>query len=155
MSSDLILTEQQEQQIIRAIAEAERKTSGEIRVHIEHNCDQQEPLERAARIFHELGMDQTEKQNGVLIYIASEDHKIAVYAGKGIHRQVEDGFWDDVVRLMTGHFKEDNFEQGIAEAVDKVGSKLKDLYPYMSGDVNELTDEISYEDNRDETNDQS
>ena len=147
MSSDLYLTEEQEQHIIDAIAEAELQTSGEIRVHIEATCDR-EPLVRAARIFHELGMDQTEMQNGVLIYIAAEDHQVAVYAGKGIHRQVEEGFWSDVLELILDHFREDKFEEGIARGVSKVGDKLKELYPYREGDTNELSDEISYNDNQ-------
>jgi len=149
MSSDLYLSEEQEQHVIDAIAEAENRTSGEIRVHLEQHCDR-EPLVRAARIFHELGMDQTQQQNGVLIYIATEDHQVAVYAGKGIHEQVEDGFWEDIVHLMTEHFKNDEFEKGIADAVRMVGQKLEELFPYQKGDVNELTDEISYHDNSEE-----
>lgn len=143
MSSDLYLTEEQEQHIIEAIAEAENRTSGEIRVHIEAECSI-DPLERAGRVFHELGMDETELQNGVLIYIASDDHKAAVYAGKGIHREVEDGFWDGVLNLLLDHFKKDEFEVGIANAVKRVGEKLKELFPYQKGDLNELSDEISY-----------
>lgn len=148
MSSDLFLTDEQEQHIIQAIADAENRTSGEIRVHIETTCDI-DPLERASRIFHELGMDETELQNGVLIYLAAEDHKAAVYAGKGIHKQVEEDFWHSVLNLLVDHFKKEEFEQGIAKAVTRVGSKLKDLYPYQKGDVNELSDDISYHDNSD------
>lgn len=149
MSTNGFLTEKKEQRIIKAIAEAENKTSGEVRVHIEHRS-KRDPLERAARIFHELGMDETELQNGVLIYIASEDQKAAVYAGKGIHTQVEEGFWSDVLNILLEHFKKEEFEMGIVEAVNKVGNKLKELYPYQSGDINELTNEISYYKNDDE-----
>lgn len=148
MSTNGFLTEEQEQRIIKAIAEAENKTSGEVRVHIEHKSNR-DPLERAARIFHELGMDETELQNGVLIYIATEDHKAAVYAGKGIHKQVEEGFWNDVLNILLDHFKQQEFEAGIVEAVKIVGNKLKELYPYRRDDINELTDEISYKKNSD------
>lgn len=144
MASNEFLTEEQEQQVIEAIQKVENQTSGEIRVHIEESCDK-DPLERAARIFHELGMDQTELKNGVLIYVASEDHKAAVYAGKGIHDQVEEGFWDDVLNTLIEHFKKEEFEEGIEAAVHKVGPKLKELFPYRKGDTNELSNEISYE----------
>ncbi len=147
MSSDLFLTERQEQKIIDAIAHAEDKTSSEIRVHIENKC-KKDPLERAAKIFHKLGMDQTELQNGVIIYIASEDHKAAVFAGKGIYEQVEEHYWNDVLAIIINHFKKEEFEQGIAEAVTKVGKKLKEIFPVQAGDDNELTDEISYNENR-------
>ncbi len=142
------LTKDEEQQIVEAINEAEKQTSGEIRIHIEHNCTG-EPLERAARIFHDLGMDQTQRQNGVLIYIASEDHKAAVYAGRGIHSQVEEGFWSDVLRMLIEHFKKDAYEEGIEKAVYKVGDKLAELFPYhQKGNLNELSNEISYHDNQ-------
>ena len=143
MASKEFLTEEQEQQVIEAIQKAEKQTSGEIRVHIEEHCSR-DPLDRAARIFHELGMDQTEQQNGVLIYIASEDHKAAVYAGQGIHQQVEEGFWSGVLDILINHFKKDAFEEGIEAAVNRVAAKLTDLFPYQRGDVNELSNEISY-----------
>lgn len=145
MPSNELLSEEQEQRLVQAIQKAELRTSGEIRVHIEEHCSK-EPLERAARIFHELGMDQTERQNGVLIYIASEDKKAAVYAGKGIHKQVEEGFWNDVLSILLDHFKQGSFEKGMAEAVQKVGTKLEELFPHKSSDVNELSNDISYND---------
>ncbi len=146
MASKEFLTEEQEQQVIEAIQKAEKQTAGEIRIHIEEHC-KREPLDRAARIFHELGMDQTEQQNGVLIYIASEDHKAAVYAGKGIHKQVEEGFWSGVLNILIDHFKKDAFEEGIEAAVNRVAAKLADLFPYQRSDVNELSNEISYRSN--------
>lgn len=146
MSTNGFLTDKQEQKIIKAIAEAENRTSGEVRVHIEHKC-KRDPLERAAKIFHELGMDETELQNGVLIYIATEDHKAAVYAGKGILKQVEDGFWDDVLNIILNHFKKEEYEAGLVEAIKKVGFKLKELFPSRQDDINELSDEISYRKN--------
>lgn len=149
MSIEGFLTDEQEQRIIKAIAAAENQTSGEVRIHVEQNC-KKDPLERAARIFHELGMDETELQNGVLIYIATEDHKAAVYAGKGIHKQVEDGFWNDVLTIILDHFKKEEYETGMILSIQKVGSKLKELFPYRKGDVNELSDEISYLDDEEE-----
>lgn len=146
MATQELLTEQQEQQIVAAINEAEQKTAGEIRVHIDEHCSG-DILEYAARIFHELGMDETKKQNGVLIYIASEDHKAAIYAGKGINEQVQEGYWDDVLNILLTHFKKDEFAKGIQESISEVASKLAELYPYQHGDIDELSNEISYQDN--------
>lgn len=143
MASKDFLTSKQEQRIIEAIQKAEEQTSGEIRIHIEHSSDQ-EPLQRAVSIFNELGMDQTELQNGVLIYIADEDHQAAIYAGKGIHQQVEDDYWSTILDQLITHFKKQEFEQGIQETVRRVGQKLADLFPTDGRDTNELSDEISY-----------
>lgn len=148
MPARQFLTKHEEQQIVDAINAAEQKTSGEIRIHIEHHREE-DALDRAAHIFHDLGMDETKLQNGVLIYIATEDHKAAVYAGKGIHREVEDGFWDDVLKILIQHFKKEEYEEGIEEAVHKVGDKLEELFPYhQKGDLDELSNEISFHDNK-------
>ena len=149
MSSQTFLTNKQERRIIEAIEEAELRTSGEIRVHLEENCEG-DALEQAATIFHELGMDETRLQNGVLIYIAYEDHRAAVYAGKGIHREVEDHFWEDVLEILLQNFRQKDYEKGIIEAVRMTGHKLSEMYPYSKTDRNELSNEISYDDGRSE-----
>lgn len=142
------LTKKEEEQIIEAINEAEKKTSGEIRVHIEHHC-KGDPLERAAHIFHDLGMDETRLKNGVLIYIATEDHKAAVYGGKGIDEEVDDGFWDEVLHILINHFKKEAYEEGIEKAIHTVGDKLEELFPYhQKGELNELSNEISFHYNK-------
>lgn len=141
------LTDEQEEAVVRAIAEAEKKTTGEIRIHMEDHVPR-DPLERAARIFHELGMDQTERQNGILIYVATEDHKVAVYAGKGINRQVGDHFWNDVLELMLEHFREGRHAEGLIAAVRESTGKLREMYPGAGGSANELSNEISYRQNR-------
>lgn len=147
MPARQFLTEKQEQHIIDSIAEAERNTTGEIRVHIEHHSNQ-DPLERAAYIFHELGMDETRRQNGVLIYIATEDHQAAIYAGKNIHSQVPENYWNDVLAIIIDHFKKDEYEEGLIDAIKEVGKKLEELYPSGGGDPNELSDDISFHDNK-------
>ena len=148
MPARQFLTEHEEQQIVNAINAAEEKTSGEIRIHLEHHCDG-DALDRADHVFHDLGMDETKLQNGVLIYIATEDHKAAVYAGKGIHREVEDGFWNDVLQILINHFKKEEYEEGIEKAVHKVGHKLEELFPYhQKGDLDELSNDISFHDNK-------
>jgi len=53
-----------------AIKDAEKDTSGEIRVHIENYC-KGDILDRAAQLFGILKMHKTEKRNGVLFYLQS------------------------------------------------------------------------------------
>lgn len=137
------LTAEQEQEVVDAIARAEKITSGEVRVHLEEKCSK-DPLKRAGTLFHKLKMDQTRDRNGVLIYVATEDRKLAVFGGKGIYDQVGHEFWEDVIRLMEAEFREGNFKDGLVKAVGKVAEKLKELYPYRSDDVDELKNEISY-----------
>lgn len=83
------LNEDQEKAVIRAIREAETSSSGEIRVHLEAKCDKDDPIERAKEVFAELNMHETELRNGTIIYVASEDHKIAIWEMKESIRKLD------------------------------------------------------------------
>ena len=76
-----IFSKAEVQQIADTIAEAEKKTSGEIRIYLESKCAG-EPLERAHLIFQELKMEQTAARNGVLIYLAYHDKNLPFVAIK-------------------------------------------------------------------------
>ena len=147
---DSFLSEEQEKNIVEAIKAAELQTSGEIRIHIEQVCNKWNPLKRAKKLFHELEMDDTELQNGVLLYIASDDHKVAIFGGKAIDEKVGQLFWDDVLQQLIENFRNDYVEKGIKKAVHQIGEKLKVYFPYQEDDKNELSDEISTHDNRNE-----
>lgn len=144
MADQPFLTEQQEQTVIDAIAEAENQTSAELRIHLDERC-KGDPLKRAAKVFQKLGMNQTKLQNGVVIYVAVEDRKAAVFGGKGIHEQVDEDYWQDVLDIILTRFKKGEFEEGLVKAVDKVSKKLTEFFPIQAGDVNELSDDISYD----------
>ena len=59
-------------QIENAIKQAEKNTSGEIRVHIETRC-KKNVLDRAADVFAMLKIHKTELRNGVLFYLAMDE----------------------------------------------------------------------------------
>ncbi|MCU0416365.1 MAG: TPM domain-containing protein [Cytophagaceae bacterium] len=140
-------SEAQEQAIITAIEAAEQMTSGEIRVHIEDHCDY-EVLDRAADVFALLKMHTTELRNGVLFYVAMEDHKFAILGDAGINSKVPYGFWDEVKEEMKRHFKVGHLTEGICVGIEMAGTKLKEHFPYASNDVNELDDSISFHSNK-------
>ena len=79
-------TAEQQQEIIRAIRNAEMDTSGEIRLHLEESCGD-DVLDRAADIFRKLEMHKTELRNGVLIYLAVKDRQFAIIGDVGINEK--------------------------------------------------------------------
>ncbi len=136
------LTQEQEQQIVAAIRRAEKSTSGEIRVHIEKHTDL-DILDRTKEVFHWLKMDNTIQRNGVLIYVAVEDHKFAIYGDQGIHEVVSQNFWESTKNSILKQFKDGNFTQGLIDGVLLAGEQLQSYFPWDHGDINELPDEIS------------
>ena len=144
MSARMFFSKEEQQKIVSAIKEAELNTSGEIRVHIENRC-KGETLERAAEMFYELKMDHTAARNGILFYLAVKDRKFAIIGDEGINRNVEHDFWNDIKDEMTSMFKEGQFTEGLVAGILKCGNKLKQYFPYQENDVNELSDEISFQ----------
>ncbi|PIF01565.1 MAG: hypothetical protein CR994_00555 [Maribacter sp.] len=136
------LTEGEEQEIVKAIVDAEKNTSGEIRVHLEPHT-KNNLLDRAKEVFHLLKMDNTKEENGVLIYVAVNDRKFAIYGDRGIDKAVPEGFWDTTRDTIASHFKGGRFKQGLIEGVLKAGKELEIHFPWHHGDVNELSNEIS------------
>lgn len=144
MKASSFFTKEQKETILSAIREAEKDTSGEIRVHIETHCPE-DVLDRAAWIFNKLGMDKTRERNGVLFYLAVADRKFAVIGDAGINSKVPEGFWNQVKELLTKYFKDGLFAEGLSEGIKLAGRQLKTFFPYRKDDVNELSDEISFE----------
>ena len=128
--------------ITSAIREAENQTSGEIRLFIEKHC-KVDVLDRAAFIFHKLGIDNTKYRNGVLIYIAYEDRKFAIIGDAGINALVENNFWDLIKEDMQKHFAEGKYAEGLSSGIHRSGEALKKYFPFEAGDKNELSDEIA------------
>ena len=136
------LSADEEQEIVNAILEAEKNTTGEIRVHLESKSPE-DHFSRAKHLFHQLKMDNTRERNGVLLYIAVEDHKFVILGDKGIDDVVPDNFWNNTRDIIQDHFRHHRFKQGIVEGIIQAGHELKVHFPWHSGDTNELSDEIS------------
>ncbi len=143
-SARSFFTAGQQEDIMQAILNAELNTSGEIRVHIQKKCTG-DTLDCAADIFKKLGMDKTAARNGVLFFLALENHSFAIIGDTGINAMVPQDFWESTKMLMINHFREGRFTEGLVAGIDKAGEQLKKHFPYHKDDVNELKDEISFD----------
>jgi uncharacterized membrane protein len=128
--------------IVEAIAGAEKKSSGEIRVHVtRRKPDNLE--ERARRRFELLGMTKTAQRNGVLIYIAPKLKRFHVLGDTGIHEKCGDDFWKATASEMEAHFRRGAFTEGLLHGIAKVGDLLAEHFPREAGHANELPDEVT------------
>ena len=78
-------------EIVEAIRSAEKKSSGEIRVHLKAKCSG-DIMEHAKKIFHKLRMHHAKEKNAVLIFVAPESRKFAILGGEGIHGRAGQDF---------------------------------------------------------------
>ncbi len=139
-----IFNEDQNKRIVKAIEDAEKMTSGEVRVYIELKCKYVDALDRAHEIFQQLNMENTKERNGVLVYVAMKDRQFAILGDKGIHEKVGDSFWKEQRNDMLQHFQKGKFIDGISSAVRSIGASLKSYFPHQSDDENELPDDVIY-----------
>ncbi len=130
--------------IVAAIREAEKLTSGEIRLYVETKCAFMDPLDRAAEVFKELNMYKTLLHNGVLLYVATQDKQMCVYADSGIRNKVDEDVWKKAVLLMQYNFTNQQYVEGLVNCVNYIGILLQQYFPYDSQDKNELPDNIVF-----------
>lgn len=140
--AEKFLSSADEAAVIEAIREAESKTSGEIRVHIEQHTDE-DHFERATQIFHLLKMDNTLKRNGVLIYVAVSDHRFVICGDKGINEVVEADFWDCTKDAMAEQFRKGAYKEGLIAGIARAGERLQQYFPWEHGDTDQLSNEIT------------
>lgn len=133
----------QSKELVKAIGKAEKLTDGELRIHIEDFCEI-DPYIRAQEVFFKLKMNLTEKKTGVLIYIATEDRKIAILGDSGIDERVEPSFWNSIIQNITSEFYHARYLEGLLKGIHQVSEVLEKHFPKSAKNPNELSNEISY-----------
>jgi uncharacterized membrane protein len=137
-------TSHQKDVILAAIKQAEKQTSGEVRVFIESKCSYVNAIDRAKELFEKLDMHKTEERNAVIVYVALKHRQLAIFGDAGIYEKVGQKFWDEQLKQMLQHFNREDFVEGIATVVSEIGEALHQHFPYQKNDVNELPDDIVF-----------
>ena len=106
----------------------ESKTTGRIEIYIGKKINGQ-PLNLTRKIFKKTGLKQLKDRNGVLLYIATKDKKLVIFADDGINNKVGNTFWESVKEAMIEKFKKGQFELGIIGGVNLIGEKLIENFP--------------------------
>ena len=135
------LSKLEHDRVVAAIAEAERHTSGEIRVYISrlHRADGREA---AKNRFIKLRMHKTRERNAVLIYVAPLAQTFGVIGDEAVHARCGEGFWNEVRDAIAEAFKAGRFTDGILRGVKRIGEELHRHFPRQVDDTNELSDDI-------------
>ena len=133
------------QLIETAIENAEKLSSGEIRLHIQSITKEADVLLAAKSVFEKLNMHETALRNGVLFYLSIDDHQFAVIGDKGINEVVPANFWDTICQQIIEFFKNGQYTDGLMWAIEQAGKQLAIYFPIQKDDTNELSNEISFE----------
>jgi uncharacterized membrane protein len=142
MRTKEFLSKLEHDQIVRAIQDAELKSAGQIRVHIQRGKLEGDPLAAAQRKFHRLGMHKTREHNAVLIFVAPRAHKFAVVGDRAIHEKCGNSLWQGVVAKMRDHFRNERFSDALVDAVRDLGEVLAEHFPRTRDGGTKLPDEV-------------
>lgn len=132
------------EQIEAEIAATERTHGGEIRFAVEGNLTAvdlwrgESARERALEVFAQLGVWDTEANNGVLIYVLWADHDVEIVADRGFNGKVTSDEWAAVCKDMETRFKASDPVGAILAGVRAVGALIARHFP--ATDRNELPD---------------
>lgn len=134
------------QAIEAAIQRSERDHSGQIRFAVEGALRtgaalrDQSARARALELFSDLGVWDTEQNNGVLIYLLLADRDVEIVVDRGLHKQVPQATWEAICQGMELEFKQNRFESGVLLGIDAIGKLLITYFPDKSDKLNELPD---------------
>lgn len=139
--------------LMHRVAASERRHSGEIRIYVEAGLPlsylwrkapmQQIVRERAVTLFGKLRVWDTARNNGVLIYLLLAERAIELVADRGLNEHVTPQQWQDMIGRMRSAFRQDQYEEGLTQALEEVSAVLVRHFP-LTGGVdypNELPDQ--------------
>lgn len=130
--------------IKKTVKEAEKHTSGEIRVKIIRRYDQDisDLMQQALREFEREGLHSTKDKTGVLVLVVLDERKFVILGDSGIYSRLSQRYWNNLASRMTLSFQVGNYASGICRIVEEVGRSLSVLFPHKADDINELSNEV-------------
>jgi len=130
--------------IVAAIAEAECKTSGEIRIYISHKT-RTNALIAAQNRFEKLGLFKTRHRNAVLLYLVPRTRSFAIIGDTGVHEKCGDDFWTQASAELSADLRSMPITEALIRTVQKVGELLASHFPSEPGAVDEYPKEILHD----------
>lgn len=145
-SNKPLLPSEVQEAVVSAIRSAELRTTGEIRIFVEPHCAYVDALERAKEVFTQLGMEQTELRNAILVYVAIKDQQFALFGDEAIHQKAGGpSFWAHAAATMQEGLRSGHLKEGLVNCVSELGNALSAHFPFNPDiEKNELPDEIVF-----------
>lgn len=97
---------------------------------------------RAILLFRTAAEARTTGRTGVLIYLSLDEHRAEIIADAAINAKVTPDVWGEAMAALITHVREGRPGEGLAAAVEQVGSVLAAHFPRAADDINELPDRL-------------
>ena len=133
------------ERIKTAVQEAEKRTSGEIRVKVIQQCDEDlkgNLEQQALRDFEREGLHNTKDKTGVLVLVVLRERRFRIIGDSGIYEKLPQSYWNELARRLSILFAAGDFASGICRVVSDIGKELASFFPRQKDDVDELPDYV-------------
>lgn len=101
----------------------------------------EEVRQKALELFYASGVGNTEKHNGIMIFLSLLEKRVELVADSGIHRQTDQKEWDRIVQELVVAIKEGRMKDGLCASIEKCAEILSREFPKTASDTNTLSDE--------------
>jgi putative membrane protein len=95
---------------------------------------------RAEAAFLEEGVFRTRDRTGILLLIASFEHRAVLLADEGIDRVVQPGVWKEIVDELVEGIRDGRATEAVVAAIDRCGAILAAHVARHEDDRDELPD---------------
>ena len=134
------------QRIEKTVRESERLHDAEIRFAVEAALDPAQlwrgvsARERAIAVFSDLGVWDTERNNGVLLYLLLAERDVEIVADRGFNGKVSAAEWELVCRRMEATLREGRHADAIVQGIEGISQLVARHFPPRPGGRNEQPD---------------
>ncbi len=97
---------------------------------------------RAIAIFQAAAAARTTGKNGVLIYLSLAERRAEIIADEAVLKVTDDHVWGEAMTILLADVRQKRIGDGIAAAVEHVGSVLSEHFPRLPDDRNEIPDKL-------------
>lgn len=116
-----VLQADQLQQLEQKLVAYDDSTSTQIAIVIQPTTNGRDAYDYAMDLAKSWGIGQKDKDNGVLIFIASEDRKIRILTGRGIEDRLPDAICKRIInRMLKPSLKAGDYFGGLDAATDEM-----------------------------------
>lgn len=130
-----ILTPETESFILKTAKALDDRTTAQVAVVTIDTLNGNSIEEYANQLFRTWGIGNKEKNNGILLLIANQDHKFRIEVGYGLEGRIPDGKAGDIIREMTPLFKESKYDKGVMLGFSRLATEVAAEYEVDLNDV--------------------
>lgn len=114
-----VLSADQKQALERKLVTYFDSTSTQIVIVTENSLEDDDLTDYCQRLATAWGIGEKGKNNGLLIYVAVNDHKVRIHTGYGMEATITDALSNEIRHnQLNPNFKQGNYYQGLDEATD-------------------------------------